>query len=79
MITQRLVLADPPVGMTGLHFTDTKVWACAGCGATITGELGHLIAHPDDCPEMRDMMAADFRRRLGVATAALPGEDGTND
>jgi len=47
--TQRLVLADLPEGTTGLHFTDTRVWACAGCGARIRG--GNTITHPDDCPE----------------------------
>jgi hypothetical protein len=50
VITQHLILIDPPEGTTGLHFTDTKIWACAGCKATI-GE-GNVIEHHDYCPGM---------------------------
>ena len=50
MITQHLILTDPPEGTTGPHFTDTKLWACKGCRATI-GE-GFVITHHDLCPEM---------------------------
>jgi transcriptional regulator with XRE-family HTH domain len=53
-ITQRLVLADPPPGTIGLHYTDTQVWACAGCGAQIDSVDGgeHVISHAPGCTEM---------------------------
>ena|ERR1700729_507779 len=58
MITQLLVLTDPPPGTIGIGPADTKVWACGGCGAQLTSADLHgtsaesVIDHADDCPEI---------------------------
>jgi hypothetical protein len=46
VIRQQLALIPAPPGVEGLHFTDTHLWACGGCFATIEGQV---ISHKDDC------------------------------
>lgn len=60
MITQRLILIDPPEDVIGLDLI-VKVWACAGCLATFSPDEqgnGTCMVHPDTCPEIGERIAA---------------------
>ena len=84
MITQRLILADPPEGGISLDLID-KVWSCPGCGtqleATGSESAESVLEHDDSCSEMarvreaeRERIAAELTRRADDL-GELAGDD----
>jgi hypothetical protein len=64
VITQRLILIEPPEDVIGLDLI-VKVWACAGCRVTFSHDengRGTFLVHPDDCPELGPFIAAEAER-----------------
>jgi hypothetical protein len=55
-----------------MTWADTKVWACAGCGAQLTSADLHgtsaesVMDHDDGCPEMAKVRGAE-RARIETA------------
>jgi hypothetical protein len=73
MITQLLTLTDAPSDCIPLHWTDTQVWACPGCGAQLTSADLHgtsaesVLDHGDECTEMAKVRAAERERIAALA------------